>query len=323
MPLTSRPYLVENEQVAHAEALAYLLQDTAEQHPLCVATGYVNLAGLRVLATATSDGRATRLLLGAAPSPGLDAELPLARFTDLLAALRGERDFSRFPPSRAAADLAEVDGYLLRENVEVRRYTRTFLHGKAYLLGTAADARSALVSSANLTGPGMRTNRELGLVDYQPNVAAEAIAWFDRLWAEATPYKDELRTLLFPAAPLVTPEDVYLRTLLELYGDELFGSSERPPTADSRVVLASFQRDGYERARAILSATMESSTPTASAPARQRLGLRLLRNTRYVRVGMLLWCVPRSCAACGNGGSVRLVYRRRSSHSRNSPRTSN
>jgi superfamily II DNA or RNA helicase len=243
---------VENEQVAHAEALAYLLQDTAEQHPLCVATGYVNLAGLRVLAIATSDDRATRLLLGAAPSPGLDAELPLTRFTDLLAALRGERDFSRFPPSRAAADLAEVDEYLRRENVEVRRYTRTFLHGKAYLLGTAADARAALVSSANLTGPGMRTNRELGLVDYQPNVAAEAIAWFDRLWAEATPYKDELRTLLFPAAPVVTPEDVYLRTLLELYGDELFGTSETPSAVDSRVVLASFQHDGYERARAIL-----------------------------------------------------------------------
>ena len=33
---------------------------------------------------------------------------------------------------------------------------------------------------------------------------------------------------------------------------QLFGTSERPPTADSRVVLASFQRDGYERARAIL-----------------------------------------------------------------------
>jgi superfamily II DNA or RNA helicase len=252
VPLSSRPFLVDNDQVAHAEALAYLLADTAEHHPLAVATGYVNLAGLRVLAATASDGRSTRLLLGAAPSPGLDAELPLSRFSDQLAALRGERDFSRFPPSRAAAALAEVDAYLGRDDVEVRRYTLTFLHGKAYLLGTVADARAALVSSANLTGSGMRINRELGLVEYQPTVAGEAVKWFGRLWADAVPYKEELRALLFPAPSIVTPEDVYLRTLLELYGDELFDTSEPPPAADSHVVLASFQRDGYERARAIL-----------------------------------------------------------------------
>ncbi|MEZ0362640.1 helicase-related protein [Mycobacterium sp. pUA109] len=251
MPLNARPYLVDNDQVEHAEALEYLLKDHDERHPLAVATGYVNLGGLRVLAAAVSDGRATRLLLGAAPSPGLDAELPLSKFTDQLAALRGERDFSRFPPSRAAQALASVDEYLSRDDVEVRRYTTTFLHGKAYLLGTSSDGRAALVSSANLTGAGMYSNRELGLVDYQPPVAAEAIAWFDRMWADANPYKDQLRDLLFPSPPVVTPEDIYLRTLLELYGDELFETSS-PPPRESHVVLASFQRDGYERARAIL-----------------------------------------------------------------------
>jgi len=250
--LTSRPFLVDNDTVAHAEALRYLLDDTAERHPLSVATGYVNLGGLQLLATTARPGRSTRILLGAAPNPGLDAELPAHRFSEQLAALRDERDFSRFPPSRAASVLAAVDGFLARDDVQVRRYTRTFLHGKAYLLGDVADGRAALVSSANLTRAGLQHNLELGLVDYQPDVARQALAWFDRLWDEAAPYKDDLRGLLFPAPSLVTPEDVYLRALLELYGEELFETPTPPTPPDSRVALGQVQRDGYARARAIL-----------------------------------------------------------------------
>ena len=52
--------------------------------------------------------------------------------------------------------------------VEVRRFTRRFLHGKAYLFGDAGDARAALVTSANLTGAGLFSNLELGLVQYDP-----------------------------------------------------------------------------------------------------------------------------------------------------------
>lgn len=250
MPLTGRPHLVENDAVFHGEALRYLLSDTAVQHPLAVGTGYVNLPGLEVLADAVEADRGVRLLLGAAPQPGLDAELPLNRFGEQLVMLRGERDFARFPPSRAAALLARVDAFLARNDVQVRRYTAQFLHGKAYLLGAAADARAALVSSANLTGPGMWSNRELGLVDYSPAVAGMAVEWFDRMWDDATPYTTDLRALLFPTLPTVTPEDVYLRALLELYGEELFTMVEQP--AQSRLEMAEFQRAGYARARQIL-----------------------------------------------------------------------
>jgi superfamily II DNA or RNA helicase len=250
VPLIGRPHLVENDDVPHGAAVRYLLSDTPAHHRLAVATGYVNLAGLEVLAGAVQAGRGVRLLLGAAPRPGLDGELPLTRFSEQLELLREERDFSRFPPSRAAAALAQVDAFLMRDDVQVCRYTAQFLHGKAYLLGDAPDARAALVSSANLTGPGMWSNRELGLVDYSPAVAGLAVAWFDRLWDDATPYKADLRALMFPALPAVTPEDVYLRALLELYGEELFDQVEQP--AQSRLEMAEFQRAGFTRARQIL-----------------------------------------------------------------------
>lgn len=249
--MDSRPYLLDNrsDETRHGEALAYLMVDVDQRHGLSVATGYVNLAGLHHLAR-LADGRATRLLLGAAPDPGLGAELPaIDRFTLQLQRLRTERDFSRFPPSRAARQLAAVKAWLEREEIEVRRYVREFLHGKAYLFGDSGDARVALVTSANLTGAGMERNLELGLANYDVPVARDAIAWFDDLWVQAPTFDDELRALLFPDPGQIDPMTVYLRALLELHSPE--PDDPLRSTRPTGLQLAPFQRDGYERARAI------------------------------------------------------------------------
>lgn len=247
----SRPELLDNldDESRHAAALAYLVGDVDGRHPLAVATGYVDLRGLHRLAEIL-DGRPVRLLLGAAPEPGLGAQPPpIDRFRLQLEALSDERNFSRFPPSRAAERLRAVDKWLKRPEVEVRRFTRRFLHGKAYLFGDATDPRVALVTSANLTGAGLFSNLELGLAHYQPNVAGQAIGWFDGLWAEATPFKDDLSRLLFPDPGRVDPRTVYLRALLELQPPQFddAGRASRPTGLE----LAPFQRDGYERARVI------------------------------------------------------------------------
>ena len=246
-----RPELLDNrsDETRHAAALAYLIGDNDESHPLAVATGYVNLDGLHHLAQIL-DGRPVRLMLGAAPDPGLGAPPPpIDRFQLQLDALRDERDFSRFPPSRAAERLAAVEEWLKRPEVEVRRFTRQFLHGKAYLFGDAADPRVALVSSANLTGAGLFRNLELGLTHYQPNATGQAIAWFDDLWEQAAEFGDDLRALLFPDPGTIDPRTVYLRALLELHPPEPDdpGRASRPTGLE----LAPFQNDGYERARVI------------------------------------------------------------------------
>ncbi|MGQ0679837.1 MAG: helicase-related protein [Actinomycetota bacterium] len=250
--MPGRPYLLDNlgDETSHAGALTYLMEDLAEQHSLAVATGYVNLGGLHHLARIVSDGRQTRLLLGAAPDPALGAQFPVKRFELALIGLAEDRDLSRFPPSRAFAQLASIDRWLQNPNLEVRRFLATFLHGKAYLFGSVADARAALVTSANLTGAGLFANLELGLTHYDPPVAGSAIQWFEDLWAHASEYKDELRALLFPDVGLIDPQTVYLRALLELYGDQLLPAP--PVVTASSVSLAPFQRDGFERARTIL-----------------------------------------------------------------------
>lgn len=249
--MPGRPYLLDNlgDGTRHADALSYLLDDFPVHHGLSVATGYVNLGGLHHLAVAVAEDRKVRLLLGVAPEPGLGGQSPVSRFDLALQGLAADRDLTRFPPSRAAARLATLDGWLQRPDVEVRRYTDRFLHGKAYLFGDGGDARAALVTSANLTGAGLFENLELGLVQYDPPVAAAAVAWFDGLWDDATDFKDDLRDLLFPDVGLVSPREVYLRALLELLGPTLEAPAGAEPSA---VELAPFQRDGLHRALGIL-----------------------------------------------------------------------
>jgi superfamily II DNA or RNA helicase len=246
-----RPEVLDNlaAETTHSQGLAYLVEDIPPAHGLSVATGYVNLGGLHHLAAIVEEGRSVRVLLGAMPEPGLGAELPALSFEAQMAFLQGERDFSRFPPSRAAERLQAVEHWLSRPNVEVKRYLTRFLHGKAYLFGDHENPRAALVTSANLTSAGLASKLELGRLDYNPTPSGEAIRWFDGLWAEAASFGEELRELLFPAVTLVDPETVYLRALLELYG----GEAEVEPAGEiGSVRLAAFQRDGYERARRIL-----------------------------------------------------------------------
>jgi superfamily II DNA or RNA helicase len=247
--MEGRPYLVDNQVTPHAGALDYLLKDLPGR-PLSVATGYVNLGGLHHLAVAVADGRRVRLLIGAAPDPALGADLPIDRFERAVRALAAERDLARFPPSRAATQLGQIDTWLDQPTVEVRRYIGRFLHGKAYMFGTLTDARAAVVTSANLTSAGLHTNLELGLVDYHPPDCIAALTWFEALWTQAADFGDELRALLFPDPGLVDPQTVYLRALLDLYGDEL--STTVPDVVVTSVALATFQSDGYERARRIL-----------------------------------------------------------------------
>lgn len=247
--MKAKPELLDNRtpDTRHAEAVQFLVETNGDV-PLAVATGFTNLDGLHALAE-LADGRPIRVLLGAAPEPGLGSGLrPVDLFNYQLRTLRDERDFSRFPPSRAAKRLAAVERWLGEDAVQIRRYASRFLHGKAYILGSAEAQEAALVTSANLTGAGLYSNLELGLVHYQPGVTSAAISWFEELWADAVPFERDLVELLFPDIELVDPLDVYLRALLELHAP-LEEDPDRPTLP--QLALADFQRDGYERARAI------------------------------------------------------------------------
>ena len=241
---------------SHQQALAWLAEHYAGH--LNVATGYVSLEGLDALAQIAAERhQPTRLLIGAAPSSeallGQIDETVADRFEQSVSALLRQRDFSAFPAARRAV-LERVTHFFESDDVGVRRYVRRFLHGKSYVIGELSDSGTpvgpgaALVSSANLTQGGLVSNLELGMVHYQPNVIGMALGWYERLWQEAQDFREELLELLRPPALESDPQTVFLRALLELYGDDL----DEDPLLPELHTLTAFQRDGLIRAKRIL-----------------------------------------------------------------------
>lgn len=253
---TGRPTLLDNRgEGDHGTGLATLAADPPRDAPVSVATGYVNLGGLATLAAVTGPPvKSVRLLIGVAPPPGGGSPRKVRQFfAEADEDLRRERNFGRFPPSRAQRRIGPVAKWLQRPEVEVRRYRGSFLHGKAYLFGDDADPRAALVSSANLTAAGMQKNLELGLVEYGPDTVRKALHWFDRLWEspDAEDFRDDLEELL-GADPVLDaledPQTIYLRILLEYFGVEF----EQEPPRPQAVRLAEFQWHGFRRALRIV-----------------------------------------------------------------------
>ena len=251
--------LVDNVDYGnHRQALEWLSEHYAG--PLSVATGYIGLEGLHALAQiAEARGESGRLLIGASPTAdqltGPVSETVASRFEQSVASLRRQRDFSAFPAGRRAV-LERVSRFIESDDVQVRRYVRRFLHGKAYVVGALNDAGApvgpgaALVSSANLTQGGLVANLELGMVHYQPNVVAMALNWYQRLWSEAQDFREALLELLRPPVLESDPQTVFLRALLDLYGGD-FDPDDLPTRPDAHSLTA-FQRDGVARAKRII-----------------------------------------------------------------------
>jgi superfamily II DNA or RNA helicase len=262
----SKPEFIDNrDDRTLANALRALAVDPGYAHaPLDVASGYFNLAGFLEAADVVESRPEFRLLLGAEPEPPLAAAPqahggPIALeskhgLADLEAQLANERD--RLPFSRETAEqVIRLATLLRRDGVAVRRYVERFLHGKAYIFRGGV----VIAGSGNFTYGGLVHNRELALAQYQPNVVQMAEKWFDGLWNEADDYRDRLIEILTAREQQAwTPHDIYLRALLELYGDELELLDVDPdgdgftPGQSGGITLTDFQRHGLRRALRVL-----------------------------------------------------------------------
>jgi hypothetical protein len=232
------------------------LYDTLKEPPsLAIATAYFNPGGFRLLADQLEQARGVRLLLGAEPDVAADLHRLRPLKSDVLPedearvrlqqALREhhqrmavDRDLIAFDPDSDQL-IERLIAWLRSGSVEVRRLTRQFLHGKAYIVETGPDG--VLAGSSNLTRAGLSSNIELNLGQYQPGVVGEVLDWFDELWAQADIF--DLAGLYEERFEEHTPYEIYLRMLWERYHDEL---RQEEPAAGLH--LTSFQRDGLYRA---------------------------------------------------------------------------
>ncbi|HEY3286283.1 MAG TPA: helicase-related protein [Gemmatimonadaceae bacterium] len=245
---------LEHALVARLEWLADNLKTPAA---VSIATGYFNPEGFGRVADALERIGNVRLLLGAEPvTPPARAVRHLGeprgeryeskRLRDALeqnqAGLLHDRDLLSFTPATHHA-IEHLLDFIRSGKMEVRRYEKRFLHGKAYIF---QDGQGAVAGSSNFTAAGLVSNLELNLGQYQPAVTGKVEQWFEELWAEAVPY--DLAALYEARFAEYDPYLIYLRVLWERYHAEL--DEER--SGDGILHLTRFQTDGLERARRIL-----------------------------------------------------------------------
>lgn len=221
---------------------------------LRIATAYFSPAGFKYIADHLEDIPNVRLLLGADPG-GLpipdqrrleetshDRKQRRIRtaWTNQVKILTHERDQLPFSQTSRAA-LEALTTVLRHGNMQVRRYTKAFLHAKAYI-HSSLDSGGIIAGSSNLTRAGLTQNLELNLGCFNPSIVSEAKQWFDDLWEEAEPYA--LADIYEVVFDKYSPWSIFLRVLWQLYNREI----EEEIQEDDNLPLTTFQKHGVARA---------------------------------------------------------------------------
>lgn len=249
----SHKRVIDNSRVRLADTLREVAKDFKQ---LSIATGYWDLPGTQEILDSVKDYECIRLLIGQEPlSPrnakNLKIQVPEPGFPDQDFTF----DLTLLNDDDMRATVVAIKQLIADGKLQVRVYRRSFLHAKAYIFGDySSDGAVGIIGSSNFTRAGLTTNTELNalednhmLVKFQPQAGTDEqghLSWFDGLWNdELTENWDGRFTELLGNSPVgdltFGAYDTYIKTLMEVYPDELLPPETLAP--DAKDVLFSFQ----------------------------------------------------------------------------------
>ncbi len=204
-----------------------------------VATAYFEPSGYQVLRE-TLRGKEVRLLLGR-PDTGADKIREV--IDEFFSALAGGPVEER---TRAMEELcAALERGLFQVSVSAGDGERPTTIGPRYLHHHAklyiADRRRAVVGSSNFTFNGLVMSREAGITVTDPGDVRYFVERFDFYYKKAVPVAEELLERLRKWLLVYRPFDIYMRSLIELYGLPSDAARGRLPE------LAGYQRPVVSR----------------------------------------------------------------------------
>ena len=236
------PDLIDNKKRNLAGVLKSILAQS-ENPKLDVVTAFFNLRGLEALKPEIELVLRLRLLLGKEQEQSfVVGERLLSELESALA--RGET---------VVPEIKQWRDFLASDIVEIRRYGKTFCHGKAYIVdGVPAVGAVGIVGSSNFTGAGLTSNLELNAVLKQSSAVEELKEWFEALWNQSGDEKEEILRILGDFTRTYTPYEIYVKIIYEALRDKLDVELGEQGEKPSPIALADFQRDGYLAAKEIL-----------------------------------------------------------------------
>lgn len=233
--------IIDNKRVSLSEVLR---EQAVKNNHLSIATGYWDLQGMQELFDSAKNYESIRLLIGQEPIPpqylskheqlGLDFSFPEAQMVQNLQQLEHSAELK---------DLVLAMKKMIDEGrLEVKVYRGDFMHAKAYIFGDIKSKSAVgIIGSSNFTKAGLTRNLELNaleddsrIVKSLPQVETDEhghLSWFEEVWkSEDSEIWNGKFSEILSSSPvgdkLFSPYLMYIKTLYEIYSDELVPESE-------------------------------------------------------------------------------------------------
>ena len=247
------PKIIDNERF---KLLDVLKQVSGDFKDLSIASGYWDLKAMLALKDELEKFDKIRILIGREPQiPRAQVSAPEADFP----AHDIEVDLQNLSPeSELRAIALKTKEWLENGKLEVRVYRRTFLHAKTYIFGNFNSQKAVgLIGSSNFTLNGLTTNTELNelesderVVLFQPQTPeqqASHLSWFESKWNDelTEPWNEKLISIVqdSPLGDLFfSPYETYIKTLHDLYQEELLDEEEFVDKSGKGRTLFDFQQ---------------------------------------------------------------------------------
>jgi ERCC4-related helicase len=226
------PKIIDNKRKSLLDAIVAASKVHTE---LSIATGYWDLEAMRETLPYLRKYEKIRLLIGREPLiPRHQLEKPELDYPDQ----DFKFDLSMLAPESDLRDtVTEIKEWTASGKLEVRVYRKNFLHAKCYIFGSyESDEAIGIIGSSNFTRNGLTHNSELNALEsdhrvvvFQPKNDKQEVGhlfWFDELWNdETTELWNEQFGAILESSPvgdkLFSPYETYIKTLYELYKEEI------------------------------------------------------------------------------------------------------
>lgn len=254
-----KPIIIDNQ---NSESLAqsineYLNNDELSISEVQIASAFFNPRGFNLILKSLKEVKKIKIMLGAEPEPeskrirklpgdpyDFDELLIEENINSLSEALKNERDSLPFDIDNDNAT-KNLLSFLKSKQIEVRRYTKKFLHAKVFLF--IGKDKQFVSGSSNLTLGGLKNNLELNFGIFDNELQQSLEEWYQDLWDDAEPF--DLAKIYEDIYEEYSPYEIYLIVLWHLYGDELIDEAKED---ESEIKLSRFQQHGVKRALRIL-----------------------------------------------------------------------
>jgi len=226
------PKIIDNNRKT---LLDTFIEISKTHNELSIATGYWDLEAMRLVLPALKKYKKIRLLIGREPliprhqlaRPELD--YPDQDFKFDLSMIAPESDLKNI--------VSEIKEWIASGKLEVKMYRKNFLHAKCFIFGSyESDEAIGIIGSSNFTKNGLTHNTELNALEsdhrvvvFQPKNKKQEVGhlfWFDQFWNdETTELWNEQFGAILESSPvgdvLYSPYETYIKTLYELYREEI------------------------------------------------------------------------------------------------------